>query len=158
MDNNRWWAGTGSGRGWSGLNFGFGRDVGEVLEVEFVQGSFALPALTSTPTSPKRCRRRSSIRSRRPSLKGSESSGEDDNVSTTSSTTQQTGSRFKSSTVNVIVSGGENDIPKNETDQVGVVGGTVIIRGVRGDEEQQALQKVLHVLVSSFIVRRAHNT
>jgi 1-phosphatidylinositol-3-phosphate 5-kinase len=52
--------------------------------------------------------------------------------------------------LSVIASGAEDDVPRQElvSGKVCIVGGTVIIRGIRRGIERQAIHRVLQVLVS----------
>ena len=52
--------------------------------------------------------------------------------------------------LNLIAAGSEDDVPRQESElgKICVVGGTLIVRGIRRDEERQAIHRVFQVLVS----------
>jgi len=58
--------------------------------------------------------------------------------------------------LSLIVSGSEDDIPREEAGlgRVCIVDGTVLIRGIHRDEEREAIQSILRVLVSGKTIFR----
>lgn len=157
-NGGKWWNGSGSGRRWSGIGLGLGREVEEDVSVEFLEGRFALPSSTTASISPRR--RRSSVKKkRRSTLEGaatpssaatSDDSADDDNddASSSWSGTQRPGSSLpRSRALSLFLSGASDDIPLSDTSKVVLVGGTVVLRGLRQHAEREAVQKILSVLV-----------
>jgi 1-phosphatidylinositol-3-phosphate 5-kinase len=141
----------------------------ENIEVDFVEGRFALPFSAASTTSPKRIGRESSQRKKKnlettettsyvtPSAETSDADADDDDdQSSTWSGTQRAGSLLgRQTSWSALIAGYEDDIPRTQVEEgkVCLVGGTVIIRGIRRDEERQAIQKVLQLVVSAVIYR-----
>ncbi|WVQ77095.1 hypothetical protein IAR50_006778 [Cryptococcus sp. DSM 104548] len=174
-----WFAGSGSK--WSDLLSDKSQlddedDWGNI-EVDFVEGKFALPSSTlGSPHSSVR-RRRSSLPSASPrrrsifstletvpaSLSTTSSSSASQSQASTSETdsdsdsddswsvqsSTQQGHESNEAPYNAIIGGEEDDVPKEAVEQgkIGLVGGTIVIRGIRRDEEKMALAKVLKALV-----------
>lgn len=135
------------------------------VEMEFVPGRFALLRGQEGLV-----RRRSSTMRRR--AKGVTTSHNDDNdsndgddsgtdndetvdshESTWSGTERGHGRKSdKDSSENVVVAGSGLDIPVVAAGrgEVGVVGGTIVIRGVKREEERRGLEKVFEAIVSSL--------
>lgn len=163
--NGRWWTGSNSGRRWSGVGPSFGQDDEQDVEVEFIEGRFVLPMTTSTPLLPKSGRKPSLRRKGTTDSTGTatatgtslESSDDNDAASSTWSGTQRgaSGMNLKRD-LSLIVSGSEDDIPREEAElgRVCLVGGTVLIRGIHRDEEREAIQSILRVLVSGKTIFR----
>ena len=163
-----WWSAGGSGRRWSGIGLGMARDLDEQdVEVDFVEGQFALPTSAAAPMSPNRIGRKTSQRRRQrsevtdsastaiTSADTSDTDGDDDHSSTWSGT-QRAGSFVNRHTSwSSFIGGSEDDIPRSQVleGKVCVVGGTMVIRGVRSDEERHAVQKVLQLVVSAAMRR-----
>jgi 1-phosphatidylinositol-3-phosphate 5-kinase len=147
------------------------------VEIQFLEGMFALPAhepalnqrrrqgRSSTPvTSPDTTSTTS------PSVDGTDASeldelseDEEDEESSAWSGTQKAGSRARPHVdrgESVIIAGGEDDLPPEEVAKgdVAVVGGTVVVRGVRSIEERRALERVFRVLVSPTLNDRHRRT
>jgi hypothetical protein len=120
----------------------------ETLSITFVEGKFALPHAgrrrASTPM--QREQSSSSIGSSDPSLISAETSDgrpesdEDAHSSTDESARQGT---------NIIIGGGKDDIPNDiDPETLGLVGGTFVVRGIPGQHERKALERILQRLVS----------
>ncbi|ODN92012.1 hypothetical protein L198_05684 [Cryptococcus wingfieldii CBS 7118] len=172
---------SGSGSKWSDLlgdkSHFYDEDDWGNIEVDFVEGKFALPSQTLGSPYNSVKRRRSSLPSsvsRRQSVfsaleavptsfsstssslaihsqastSKTDSESDSDEASSVQSSTQQ-GHEFVGMPYNAIISGEENDMPKEAVirGNIGLVGGTIVIRGIRRDEEKKALVKVLKALV-----------
>ncbi|ORY33694.1 hypothetical protein BCR39DRAFT_518613 [Naematelia encephala] len=158
-----WFSGTGSGLRWSDMTIG--RTVeDEPIQVEFVEGRFALPSDKNSDGSKKshflnESKRQSSRHldflggsaassdaESNTSVSDVEDDLEADESSSTWSGTEKAGSHMPPDTsYTSIVGGAENDVPREHP--VRVVGGTILIRGSKRKEEQQALENVIKALL-----------
>jgi hypothetical protein len=151
-----WWGG--SGGKWSDLTV-HAESKAEPIEIEFVDGKFALPTLNSV--SPRSAS--SSGDGRRKSWERAEEGREGDTDD--SGSTDDSYNWFDSNAVcsgtrkglpdqkldgslSVVVSGTEDDIPQAGKDKVKLVGGTIVVRGVYGPDGRKSIEKVLQYLVS----------
>ncbi|WVQ85237.1 hypothetical protein IAT38_007402 [Cryptococcus sp. DSM 104549] len=66
-----------------------------------------------------------------------------------SSHASHSNSRERNKAWSTVVSGAEDDIPRDamEDGQVGLVGGTIVVRGVGGEEERRGLERVLQLVI-----------
>ena len=155
--SGKWWpSANGSQRSWTGLSTAsYGDDP---IAAEYVPGKYSLP----NPAGPSR--RTSTLKARSRASHGHDDASDDsppvgspESVMITEaedegsdSDTEPAGSRIrKPRDVSLIIGGGENDLPDHYVpeNECRVVGGTVVMAGINGDEEQQALGRILRVLV-----------
>nr|XP_019049347.1 hypothetical protein I302_03133 [Kwoniella bestiolae CBS 10118]OCF28277.1 hypothetical protein I302_03133 [Kwoniella bestiolae CBS 10118] len=168
--NKKWWSGSG-GR-WSEMTIGPKSEVQPEFhpEIEFAEGQFALPShgcgrgTWRQGMLKKSSKKRISVFNSFSGSPESSTSLHEDASSTTSSTETDQSAEGNSSIwsgtekgfrtsdrggLSLIITGLEDDIPRKEAEQgeIGIVGGTLVVRGVQGEEEQIALQRVLQLLI-----------
>lgn len=144
--------GLGGLGGWLGSKWSemtVGAEEGKV-EIEFVKGKWALPV-------PSRTSLRRSPSCRRSIIGQTDQSEVDDETGSTWSGTEMghgQGEGQGRQAVNVIISGQELDIPLEAVGkgEVGVVGGTIVVRGMRREEERKGLEKVFRGIVSAYVL------
>ncbi|WWC58469.1 uncharacterized protein I303_101012 [Kwoniella dejecticola CBS 10117] len=171
--HRKWWSGSG-GRLSETVNGSDGEtDSTSTLEVEFVAGQYVLPlpsddnrTLRPLPARESKKKRRSilisipiSSVSSSPASKCSGSSANGSEVDRASDATDEDNTSIWSGTQKghetvhgmgstFIVTGAEDDVPTgNDMERVGIVGGTIMIRGVTDQREQKALHQVLQYLL-----------
>jgi hypothetical protein len=121
-----------------------GRDTRE-FEIHFVQGRFALPSNRMRASS---IRQSSSVTT--PASAALKKTLSNETTSSAWSDSDQSHGSFGDCNHNVVIGGGEDDIPCEGLEGgVGVVGGTFVIRGVSDPIERDAITKTLQHLVSS---------
>ncbi|WRT64251.1 uncharacterized protein IL334_001182 [Kwoniella shivajii] len=172
--NKSWW--NGSGGRWSEMTIGPNLDSNSELqpEVDFMEGQFASPSMDSGVGTWRQSMVNATNRNRKgvlDSFRGSpetsssiheESADQsgveadqsateefDEDRNSTWSGTQRGSSRNEKESLSVILSGGEDDIPRKEAEdgKIAVVGGTIVVRGVKKHQERKALEAILHLLI-----------
>lgn len=136
----------------------------EKVEIDFVGGRFALPRSEGS-----RVRRSSTIRKKAHEVEGinpgtANSTDEVDEGTVSTDDSQgsgwsgtergrgEDGTIIKNHSEDIVISGSGSDIPLKAAirGEVGVVGGTILIRGIKRGEERRGIERVFRAIVSLF--------
>jgi 1-phosphatidylinositol-3-phosphate 5-kinase len=129
-------------------------DLSEEIVIEYNSQRFALPSpgpsLSSKRTDNGRSDSETDVTTGDSGLE--ESSETESADSCFQSGTQRTERGFAERPLSLLIGGAVDDIPRGELWQGrnAVVGGTIIIRGLSREEDREAIQKILALLVSTF--------
>ncbi|WWC86358.1 uncharacterized protein L201_001232 [Kwoniella dendrophila CBS 6074] len=169
-DNKRWW--NGSGGRWSEMTIGPKTESRPHLKVEaeFIEGQYALPSSKSlkntwkqsTLTRSKKQRKsvmnsfKNSPESAASIISHSESEADESALDDTEegnssvwSGTQRGSGKAHADSLSMIIAGSEDDVPRQSAEEgkVGIVGGTILLRGLDNMEERLAIQRILQLLI-----------
>ncbi|WVR05981.1 hypothetical protein IAU60_003009 [Kwoniella sp. DSM 27419] len=166
-----WWTGAIEGERGSEMTIAPTLGTEPVIDVSFISGKYALPALAVAKTRRKSERYaddQSAVSSTTilspfpssltaPSAASSESEAESVGFSTENDCEDSAGTqrgRVSTDTLchNVVIAGIDLDIPADQAiaGQVGLVGGTIVFRGLQTRREQKAIANILQLLISTI--------
>ncbi|WVF70562.1 hypothetical protein IAT40_005353 [Kwoniella sp. CBS 6097] len=176
-NGKKWWSGSGGRWSEMTIGPDHPTESESEPEIEFIQGKYALPSTSKGrgtwkhSLSKRRSKTRKSIldpfgqspdsmasvndeiagttNTSDTENEGSRGTETDEANSSTWSGTQRGSSRSTSDSWATVIAGSDDDIPTKEFEEgkVGIVGGTILIRGVKKEEDRKALESILQLLI-----------